>query len=132
MPPDQLIKPTVPVAPTPTSEQKQSVVTKKPVALPLVPVATQSTQPQATIITPKGAVAAPIVPLPMTNIVDPAKTLGTVGLVLAVLLPPVGAGISGYSYYKSNKLGFANYRALAGIIVGAFMSIMALMFLSVI
>ncbi len=136
MPPEQLIKPTVPIKPVPPQENKQTTTPQKPlpfVATALTPQTTsQSAAPQAPVITPAGVPAAPIVPQPMVDISDPAKTLGTVGLVLAIFIPPAGAAVSGFAFAKSNKLGYSNYRALAGIVVGVFMSIVALMFFSIV
>lgn len=49
----------------------------------------------------------------------PGKTLGIVGLVLAIILPLVGLIISIVASSQSKKAGYSNGIAKAGIIVGA-------------
>lgn len=50
---------------------------------------------------------------------DPGKTLGIVGLILAFLASLIGLIISVVAYKKSKAAGHKNTLALAGIIVGA-------------
>ena len=52
----------------------------------------------------------------------PGKTLGIVGLVLAILLPLVGLIISIVANSQSKKAGYPNGLAKAGIIVGAILT----------
>ena len=52
----------------------------------------------------------------------PGKTLGIVGLVLAILLPLVGLIISVVANNQSKAAGFPNQLAKAGIIVGAILT----------
>ena len=51
---------------------------------------------------------------------DPGRTLGTVGLVLAIIpcTYVIGLILSVVGWVQSNKVGIRNQRALAGIIVG--------------
>ena len=49
----------------------------------------------------------------------PGKTLGIVGLILAIIVPLVGLIISIVAANQSKKAGFSNGLAKAGIIVGA-------------
>lgn len=59
-------------------------------------------------------------PVPSASIAnDPGRTLGIVGLVLAILLSWIGAIISIVAFNQSRKAGYRNNIALAGIIVGA-------------
>ncbi|MFT4165491.1 MAG: hypothetical protein QM650_09645 [Microlunatus sp.] len=51
--------------------------------------------------------------------VDPGRTMGIVGLVLAVFCSLVGVIVSIIAFNKSKAAGFKNNIALAGIIVGA-------------
>lgn len=50
---------------------------------------------------------------------DPGKTLGMVGLVLAIVANLVGLIVSIVAFRKSKAAGFNNGLAKAGIIVGA-------------
>ena len=50
---------------------------------------------------------------------DPGRTLGIVGLVLAIVANVIGLIISIIAFTKSKKAGFKNTPALAGIIIGA-------------
>ncbi|MEN0083185.1 MAG: DUF4190 domain-containing protein [Leifsonia sp.] len=49
----------------------------------------------------------------------PGKTLGIVGLILAIVVPLVGLIISIVAANQSKKAGYKNTLAKAGIIVGA-------------
>lgn len=61
--------------------------------------------------------AAPGQPTPQAE--DPGRTLGIVGLILAFLAALVGMIISIVAFRKSKAAGYKNNLALAGIIVGA-------------
>lgn len=50
---------------------------------------------------------------------DPGRTMGIVGLILAIFCSLVGLVVSIIAYNKSKAAGFKNNIALAGIIVGA-------------
>jgi hypothetical protein len=50
---------------------------------------------------------------------DPGRTMGIVGLVLAIFCSLIGMIVSIIAYNKSKAAGFKNNIALAGIIVGA-------------
>lgn len=50
---------------------------------------------------------------------DPGRTMGIVGLVLAIFCSLIGMVVSIIAYNKSKAAGFKNNIALAGIIVGA-------------
>jgi hypothetical protein len=58
----------------------------------------------------------------------PGKTLGIVGLVLAILLPVVGLIISIVANSQSKKAGYKNGLAKAGIIVGAILTALGVIF----
>jgi hypothetical protein len=49
----------------------------------------------------------------------PGKTLGIVGLILAIIIPLVGLIISIIASSQSKKAGYSNGIAKAGIIVGS-------------
>lgn len=50
---------------------------------------------------------------------DPGKTMGLVGLILAIVIPLVGLIVSIIARGKSKAAGFKNTLATAGIVVGA-------------
>lgn len=52
----------------------------------------------------------------------PGKTLGIVGLVLAILTPLIGLIISLVAQSQSKKAGYPNGIAKAGVIVGAILT----------
>lgn len=56
---------------------------------------------------------------PMPQAEDPGRTLGIVGLILAFVAAAVGMIISIVAFRKSKAAGYKNNLALAGIIVGA-------------
>ncbi|MGX5695802.1 DUF4190 domain-containing protein [Agromyces soli] len=58
----------------------------------------------------------------------PGKTLGIVGLVLAIILPVVGLIISIVANSQSKKAGYKNGLAKAGIIVGAILTALGVIF----
>ncbi len=49
----------------------------------------------------------------------PGKTLGIVGLILAILVSLVGFVVSLVALNQSKKAGYKNTPALAGVVVGA-------------
>ncbi|RJT95230.1 DUF4190 domain-containing protein [Arthrobacter frigidicola] len=55
---------------------------------------------------------------------NPGRTLGIVGLILAVVVAPVGLILSIVALVKSKKAGMGNGLAVAGIIVGALFTIL--------
>jgi hypothetical protein len=64
-----------------------------------------------------GTPSAPVKAPPGTDF--PGKTLGIVGLILAILIPLVGLILSIVARVQSKKAGYKNSLATAGIIVGA-------------
>ncbi|WP_145978679.1 hypothetical protein [Granulicoccus phenolivorans] len=50
---------------------------------------------------------------------DPGKTMGLVGLILAIVIPLVGLIVSIIARGKSKAAGFKNTLATVGIIIGA-------------
>jgi hypothetical protein len=56
----------------------------------------------------------------------PGKTLGIVGLVLAILVPLVGLIISFVANNQSKAAGFPNQLAKIGIIVGAILTVLGI------
>lgn len=50
---------------------------------------------------------------------DPGRTMGIVGLILAIFCSLIGMIVSIIAFNKSKAAGFKNNIALAGIIVGA-------------
>ncbi len=64
-------------------------------------------------------------PQPQTEI--PGKTLGIVGLVLAIVTGgPIGLILSIIGFVQSKKAGFKNGPALAGIIIGSIFTVIAI------
>ncbi|HYI54439.1 MAG TPA: DUF4190 domain-containing protein [Microlunatus sp.] len=59
---------------------------------------------------------------------DPGRTMGIVGLVLAVFCSLVGIVVSIIAYNKSKQAGFKNNIALAGIIVGAVVFVLSFIY----
>jgi uncharacterized protein YacL len=49
---------------------------------------------------------------------DPGRTMGIVGLILAIFCSLIGLIVSAIAYNTSKKAGYQNNIALAGIIVG--------------
>ena len=58
-------------------------------------------------------------PSPTTTADFPGKTLGIVGLVLAILAPVVGIIVSAIALSQSKKAGFENRLAKIGLIVAS-------------
>lgn len=57
---------------------------------------------------------------------DPGRTLGIVGLILAIFCNLIGLIISIIAYTRSKNAGYKNNIALAGIIVGAALLVISL------
>ena len=57
---------------------------------------------------------------------DPGKTLGIVGLVLAILAPVIGIIVSAIARSQSQKAGFQNQFAKIGLIVGIVLTVLGL------
>jgi uncharacterized membrane protein len=56
---------------------------------------------------------------PASGVDYPGKTLGIVGLILAIFFNLIGLIVSAVAYSKSKKAGYKNTPAFWGIIVGA-------------
>lgn len=56
----------------------------------------------------------------------PGKTLGIVGLVLAIVANVIGLIISAIALNQSKKAGYKNTPALAGVIVGAILTALSI------
>ena len=56
---------------------------------------------------------------PAPGVDYPGKTLGVVGLVVAIFFNVIGLIISAIAFNKSKKAGYKNTPALVGIIIGA-------------
>ena len=57
---------------------------------------------------------------------NPGKTLGVIGLVLAIFLPLIGLVVSIIAKSKSKKAGFKNGPALAGIIISIVLMLLSI------
>jgi hypothetical protein len=80
---------------------------------PMIPSHLSTTQTEATMAVYPAA-------LPQTTLAhDPARTLGVVGLVLAIFANVIGLVVSIVAFTKSKRAGFKNGVALAGIVIGA-------------
>ena len=76
-------------------------------------------QPQAATPIPQPVAHS----MPETNNGDyPGKTLGVVGIILAIIMPIVGLIISIIAHKQSKKAGHTNAIAKAGIIVGSILT----------
>ncbi|MFD6054589.1 DUF4190 domain-containing protein [Agromyces sp. NPDC060279] len=58
----------------------------------------------------------------------PGKTLGIVGLVLAIITPLIGLIISAVAQSQSKKAGYPNGLAKAGVIVGSILTALGVIF----
>ncbi|NQX35204.1 hypothetical protein [Herbiconiux sp. VKM Ac-2851] len=58
----------------------------------------------------------------------PGKTLGIVGLIVAIFFNLIGLIISAIALSQSKKAGYKNTPALAGVIVGAVLFVIAIIF----
>lgn len=56
----------------------------------------------------------------------PGKTLGIVGLILAIFFNLIGLIVSAIALSQSRKAGFKNTPALAGVIVGAVLLVLGI------
>ena len=63
-------------------------------------------------------------PPPPPTAEDPGKTLGIVGLVLAILAPVIGIIVSAIARSQSQKAGFQNQFAKIGLIVGIVLTVL--------
>jgi hypothetical protein len=63
-------------------------------------------------------------PAPATEADFPGKTLGIVGLILAIVAPVVGIIISAVALSQSKKAGFENKLAKIGLIVGIVLTVL--------
>ena len=61
----------------------------------------------------------PALSTPSAGVDYPGKTLGLVGLIVAVFFNIIGLVISAIAYSQSKKAGYKNTPAFVGIIVGA-------------
>ncbi len=59
---------------------------------------------------------------------DPGRTMGIVGLVLAIFCNLIGLVVSIIAFNKSKQAGFKNNIALAGIVVGAVLFVIGLIY----
>jgi hypothetical protein len=57
---------------------------------------------------------------------DPGKTLGIVGLVLAIVAPVIGIIVSAIARGQSQKAGFQNQYAKIGLIIGIILTVIGL------
>jgi heme/copper-type cytochrome/quinol oxidase subunit 1 len=57
---------------------------------------------------------------------DPGRTMGIVGLILAIFCSLIGLVVSIIAYNRSKNAGYKNNIALAGIIVGAVLLVVSL------
>ena len=57
---------------------------------------------------------------------DPGRTMGIVGLILAIFCNLIGLVVSIIAYNRSKTAGYKNNIALAGIIVGAVLFVIGL------
>ena len=64
-------------------------------------------------------------PSPTTEADFPGKTLGLVGLILAIVAPVVGIIVSAVALSQSKKAGFENKLAKIGLIVGIVLTVLA-------
>jgi hypothetical protein len=58
----------------------------------------------------------------------PGKTLGIVGLIVAIFFSLIGLIISAIALNQSKKAGYKNTPALAGVIVGAVLLVLGIIF----
>lgn len=65
---------------------------------------------------------------PAPGVDYPGKTLGVVGLVVAIFFNVIGLIISAIAFSQSKKAGYKNTPALVGIIVGAVLFALGIIF----
>ena len=63
---------------------------------------------------------------PAPGVDYPGKTLGVVGLVVAIFFNVIGLIISAIAFNQSKKAGYKNTPALVGIIVGAIVLVISI------
>lgn len=107
-----------PAAPTPPA----AAPTPPPAAPPTWDT-TPNASPAAEYPAP-GSPAAPAYPQPEPT--PPGRVLSIVGLVLAFLAPPIGLILSIVAVVKLGKAGQPKGLAIAGIIIGAILTILAI------
>jgi hypothetical protein len=56
---------------------------------------------------------------------DPGRTMGIVGLILAIFCNLIGLVVSIIAYNRSKSAGYKNNIALAGIVVGAVLFVLS-------
>jgi heme/copper-type cytochrome/quinol oxidase subunit 2 len=81
-------------------------------AMPPTPPSVAAPAPEA-----PATAQAPVAPAQPVANEDPGKTLGIVGLILAILFPLVGFIVSLIARSKSKKAGHSNTPAIIGIII---------------
>lgn len=75
------------------------------------------------------ATPAPAAPAPAPAGTDfPGKTLGIVGLILAIFFNLIGLIVSAIALNQSKKAGYKNGPAKAGVIVGAVLLVLSIIF----
>lgn len=72
--------------------------------------------------------ATPTTTAPVGPADFPGKTLGIVGLVLAIVAPLVGVVVSAVALSQSKKAGFENKLAKIGLIVGIVLTALIIVF----
>jgi hypothetical protein len=63
---------------------------------------------------------------PAAGIDYPGKTLGIVGLVVAIFFNVIGLIISAIAFNQSKKAGYKNTPALVGIIIGIVLTVLGI------
>ena len=63
---------------------------------------------------------------PAPGVDYPGKTLGIVGLIVAIFFNLIGLIISAIAYSQSKKAGFKNTPALVGIIIGSILLVVGI------
>lgn len=69
---------------------------------------------------------------PTTGVDYPGKTLGIVGLILAIFFNVIGLIVSIIAFNQSKKAGYKNTPAKAGIIVGAVLIVIGIIITAVV
>lgn len=109
-------------APAAETETETGTTVSEPV-VDAVPAVDGVTTEEAPVATDQDVAAAP-------SAEDPGKTLGIVGLILAILgFGPISLVISIVARNQSKKAGHANGLALAGIIISAITTVLVLLFI---
>jgi len=96
------------------------------------PVPPQQPVPPAPPAAPQYQAAPPVAPQYQAAPASvPGKTLGIVGLILAFLAPVIGLILSIVAKVQSRKAGVPNGIATAGIIVGAILTVIYIIFIAI-